>query len=286
MKVLFLLFLSIPLFSVEIILKNDEGYICDLIWEDEKIIRVKFKEKIYEFPKKEIEYRDDLKRGAHKGYKLSRFTLADGSVLKGQIAEEKEDFITVQTRFGFLKLDKPSIKNLEKAKQKEYFPDEDFLEKTYRTVKSNMGLSALSLGLTPTIPDSTNTASGGSLFFEPSFLYVNSSWRFGLKSEFLSTGGKEWIEFINNSFYVQRSFKFSERLDFYFNFGIGGVYMKYHSGTKLIAEGLNPSVFSEFGWQGLKFGNFGFRFGLRNLVSIENKTLGGIGFEMGVLYSL
>ena len=49
------------------------------------------------FKRKEIEFRDDLKTGIHKGYKLSKFTLGDGSILKGQIAEESLDSITVQT---------------------------------------------------------------------------------------------------------------------------------------------------------------------------------------------
>lgn len=174
LKFLLLFLLTLPLYSLEIILKTDEGYICDFIYEDERYIKIKFKEKIYEIPKKEIEHRDDQKGGAHKGYRLSRIKLSDGSILKGLLAEENQDSLTLQTRFGFLKLDKPSVKNIDRPDQKEYFPDPDYLEKSYKPTKTIFGISGIGLGGVPANKDSSNTISGGGFYVEPSFLDLNS----------------------------------------------------------------------------------------------------------------
>jgi hypothetical protein len=45
---------------------------------------------MYEIPKSEIQMRDNKKTGTHKEYTLSTIQLLDGTIVKGNIAEETE----------------------------------------------------------------------------------------------------------------------------------------------------------------------------------------------------
>ena len=85
-KLLIYTLLSFPLFSVEVILKNGDAFICDVVEENERILKVKWKEKIYNIPKSEILTRDNKKTGTHKGYALANIIMLDGSIVKGNIA--------------------------------------------------------------------------------------------------------------------------------------------------------------------------------------------------------
>jgi DNA recombination protein RmuC len=57
-KILLIIFFIQPVYSLELILKSGDAFICDTVEENDRFIKVRFKDKLYEIPKSEIQMRD------------------------------------------------------------------------------------------------------------------------------------------------------------------------------------------------------------------------------------
>ncbi len=91
LRLIFLLFtFTLPIYTTELIFKSGDAFICDVVEENDRILKIKFKDKMYDIPKSEIQMRDNKKTGTHKEYTLSTIQLLDGTIVKGNIAEETE----------------------------------------------------------------------------------------------------------------------------------------------------------------------------------------------------
>ncbi len=129
------------MYSLELILKSGDAFICDTVEENDRIIKVRFKDKLYEIPKSEIQMRDNTKTGTHKGYTLATIKMLDGTIVKGNIAEETNTTLTVQTILGYLSLDKAKISDVSKPDTKiEVVIPKEYLEQSYRLTPHKFGI--------------------------------------------------------------------------------------------------------------------------------------------------
>ena len=246
---------------------------------------MKWKDKVYDIPREEIVNLDMQRTGEHASYRLTSITLKDGTDIKGVIAEEKEKNITVKSRLGYLTVDRTQISEIKKPDKSEILLPSDFLEVSYRTRETKIGIYGLGGANAGEIANGNPSFGGGGFFLEPVSLNFRSKLQLGFAGEFLNLIGKDRIEMSNGFIYLQYRLKFSERLDFYTGLGLGGAYIKYYA-KDFLAEGLNPAGFFNLGWQGLKFGNFQTRIGLRATGVVDNYNYANIGVEFALLYRI
>jgi hypothetical protein len=68
--ILIIFLLSSSIFSAEVIMQTGDVFHCDVLFEESSTVRVKFKDKVFDIPKKEILSIDKTKLGNHTSYNL------------------------------------------------------------------------------------------------------------------------------------------------------------------------------------------------------------------------
>ncbi len=286
-----LLFLCLPLFSAEVVLKTGEVFICDLISENTYQIKVNWKGKEYVIPRQDIASVDLKKTGKHISYKYLNFRLNDGSQIKGAIADESNESYTLKTDVGFLTIDKNKIKTQDSKEEPKL---SEAYESGWVPEKLLMGITGTGLSNSAPINSNHPTSYGGGIFVEPISLQIFSRFQFGFRSEYLVSDGSGYpyvclacsvtgrYDFFNNFAYLKYNWKKSELLDFYGSFGGGASYVRYRLGDITLAS-LSPAATAEIGWQGIKFGRFFVRVSLRTVgIQEKNISLGMGGMEISV----
>lgn len=286
-KILLLLLLTTSLHPAEIILKSGDAFICDVVEENDRILKIRFKDKLYEIPKSEIQMRDNAKTGTHKGYTLSTVIMLDGTVVKGNIAEENNSTLTIQTILGYLHLDKAKIAEVKKPDPKvDVNISKDYLEQSYRLVPHKFGVIFYDAANGQPLAAVSPVIYGGGIFFEPSQLNWRDKWQLGFQTEFLVSHGEgSRYGFYNQVFYLQYRKLFSRWLDFYINMGIGAGYVRYKKEEAYI-EGVQGLAAISLGYQAIRFGKFTFRIGPRYTQYAEKPFYYNIGGEFALVYAL
>jgi hypothetical protein len=287
----FLLFILLVysnfLFSAEVTLRSENIFICEVIEENPDNIVILFKDHKFKIPRSEIQEINHDITGKHISYQNTVLTLKDGSIVKGQLAEETLEMITIKKGDDLLAIPRDTISNYKKWNDKQYSLPESYrvLEKEKPASNWNLGFYGVASKNTNKLGESNYASYGGGLFIEPSFLKVNERWLFGFQSEFLSSGGRLTYSFIQNFFYVQ----FNQIL-FGFN-----VYCKVGIGTSYItltendqsANALKGAGTFEGGWQNSLSDKTILRVGIRgNAIYEKPLTLEMIGMQISVGYRL
>ena len=297
--IFFLLFLvvSIEVFPAEVILQTGEAFIVDILVEERNYIKVKWKDKTFTIPKDDILSVDKTKTGKHISYAYYQFIMRDDSKIKGVIAEETNDTLTVNTDMGFIILDKSKIKErigLADPKQKINFPSK-YGEKDILLPETMIGIGGSYYSSHAPLNLTNANVYGGFLFLEPDFFRLSTSMRFGYRMEYhASLGDKAKYDFFNNIAYFQYGWqkKGNPYLDFYVNLGAGIAYERFISynqnpvGISFSAGGdtrgrsggetntaINPLSKIVIGWRGLKYKNFRLRVALENTAIYEPGTI-------------
>jgi hypothetical protein len=126
--------LTTSIFPAEVILKSGKSFICDILTEDERKIKISYKEQVYIVPRLEIQTIDYKKTGVHASRYYPSFQMKDGSAIKGLIAEEDKTSYTLQTDNGFIVIEKSKIANQEKGFEKNPEFPKDLLESAQELV--------------------------------------------------------------------------------------------------------------------------------------------------------
>ncbi len=274
----------INLFPIELQFPNGDVFHGELLFEDERSLTVRYKEKDYKIPKKDLESFDIAKKTSpNTSYKISSFTLKNGSTIKGLIAEEKKDEFIVKSELGFLTLLKSELKP--PIPSKENHPDfpEEYRANDKTNNQTRIGLSFIYLPLFDPLAGATPALNGGSLFVEPAFLKFGNSLQTGFRFEYLESNGPV-KEIRTQSGYVyltySKQFYSNPLLDFYATLGGGSSLLTYNLRSSSYSS-TSPSAYIDLGWQGLKFGSSFYRIGWKSLCFFEEtKTHCGSGAEI------
>ena len=258
--------------SAEIVLKNGDAFIADILENDSNKVRIRWKDKTFDIPKSDVQNIDTEKKGEHISYHYDTIILKDGTSIKGVIVKQNTNDLVVKTELGLLTIEKSKLENA-----KSLIPDKYNVDLPPEK-NSNVGITGSYSAFTQS-SDKVTQSSGGGLFIEPSFVHFNSRWRLGYKMEYLESSNSHF-RFYNNFLYLQYNWKKSNWIDFYGNLGIGGSIVNYRYQDKAIT-GSDPAAYLELGWAGLKFGKAIVRLGIIGIYLYENG--GGPGFGGGTI---
>jgi hypothetical protein len=260
------------LYSAEIVLKNGDAFIADILENDSNKVRIRWKDKTFDIPKSDVQNIDLEKRGEHISYHYDTIILKDGTQIKGVIVRQNTNDLVVKTELGLLTIEKSKLENA-----KNLIPDKYNVDLPPEK-NTNIGVTGSYSAFTQS-SDKVTQSFGGGLFIEPSFAHFNSRWRLGYKMEYLESSNSRF-RFYNNFLYLQYNWKKSNWIDFYANLGIGGSIVNYRYQDKAIT-GTDPAGYLELGWAGLKFGKAIVRLGIIGIYLYENG--GGPGFGGGAI---
>ncbi|MCB1144880.1 MAG: hypothetical protein KDK54_21715 [Leptospiraceae bacterium] len=274
------LFISIPISSVEIVFPSGDAFLVEIISEDSRTYKVKYKENIYTIPKNDLEKIDLLKQGKDRSYTYLDFNLKDGSKIKGIVAEENTVEYIIQSELGFVTISKSSLKgDLPDTKKSASFdPKYSFSEPLIPETRIGIFCSNMISSSIPVISRS------GGLYLEPSY-FKYSKFQFGYKLQYDSFKNKSDYNILHNQFYLQYPIKFANPLlDFYFQIGGGFSDISYKSNYEN-HSGLEGSFLLESGWQGWKWNNLYSRISIKTIGIKEQSGiifLNGIEFGIGI----
>ncbi|EQA55394.1 LA_3334 family protein [Leptospira kmetyi] len=275
-------------YSAEIVLKDGSSFIGKVQEESDIRIRFLWKEKSYEIPRKDIVSIDPTKNGSDTSYHYTSFQLKDGSTLKGIVAEESEKELMIKTDLGFIHLDKNKIRSSDAPETLSPILNPKYLNTGDKNWNHKIGVSFQALSNGAPLGASNPATYGGAFYIEPAFFEL---WKFrpGLRLEYqVSNSNSSNYTFLNQFFYLNRSFRIGDSLiwDFYSNIGIGSSTIQ-HSGNSQRFSGTNPALYFEFGWQGLQIKSVVFRTGIRSTCFFEsNGQVCNAGIEIGALLIL
>ncbi|EMP04378.1 LA_3334 family protein [Leptospira santarosai] len=284
--VIFFPFLSI--LATEIVFKDGSAFIGKI--QEESDIRIKFlwKERSYEIPRKDIISVDPAKNGSDTSYHYTSFQLKDGSTLKGIVAEDSDKELMIKTDLGFIHLDKNKIRSSDAPESLNPILNPKYLNTGDKNWNHKFGISLQALANGSPLGASNPATFGGAVYLEPAFFEL-WRWRPGFRLEYqVSNSNVSNYSFLNQFFYLNRSFRFGESLlwDFYTNIGAGSSTIQY-SGNSQRLSGTNPALYFEVGWQGLQVRSIVFRTGLRSTCIFEpNGQVCNVGIELGALLIL
>ncbi len=264
--------LTLSIHSAEIVLKNGDAFIADILENNSNKVRIRWKDKTFDIPKSDIQNIDTEKKGEHISYHYDTIILKDGTQIKGVIVRQNTNDLVVKTELGLLTIEKSKLENT-----KNLIPDKYNIDSPPEK-NTNIGVTGSYSAFTQS-SDKVTQSSGGGLFIEPSFVHFNSRWRLGYKMEYLESSNSRF-RFYNNFLYLQYNWKKSNWIDFYANLGIGGSIVNYRYRDKAIT-GSDPATYLELGWAGLKFGKAIVRMGIIGIYLYENG--GGPGFGGGTI---
>ena len=274
------------LFAIELQFPNGDVFHAELLLDDERLLTVRYRGNDYKIPKKDLESFDiGKKTSLNTSYKISSFTLKNGSVIKGLIAEEKKEEFVVKSELGFLTISKSEIKP--PFPSKELHPEfpEEYRANDKANNQTKLGISFLYLPLFQPLANATPPLNGVSFFVEPAFLKIGNSMQTGFRFEYLESNGPV-KEIRTQSGYAYltyfKMFNQNPLLDFYGTFGAGSSLLTFHSSqNRTNYSGISPSAYVELGWQGLKISSSFYRIGWKSLCFFEEqKTQCGSGLEI------
>ena len=275
--ILLLFFLCIStLYPAEILLKQGEMYVVDVISEEAEEIHIRWKGKLYSIPKKHILTIDRAKSGIHDSRKLSKLLLDDGSEIQGTIVENAPDKVTILSSLGYLSIKKKKIKELLNSTDKPELPDE-YLDNPGENLKNNLGFFSESGYNTSKKKKKFPIRYGAGILFEPAFAFYSLRPGFFLV---YNTSAPKGFQFFETVLYVNKLFNLYKDYNVYINLGGGGSYVKYKKENNDI-EGLNPLVYASSGLQSTFFDNVLLRLGLKVTYIHENSlhfANGGLEF--------
>jgi hypothetical protein len=270
-----LFFLTMSLFPAEVILKSGKAFICDILTEEERQIKISYKEQVYIVPRSEIQTIDYKKKGVHISRFYPSFQMKDGSSIKGLIAEADKTSYTLQTDNGFIVIEKNKIASQEKDFEKNPEFPKDLLESA-NSPETRIGVGGSGFVNGAPLSGSHPSSLGGFLFIEPAFLGFAKKFQLGYRTDYFDSAGNGKYSFYNNFGYLQYNLKISRFLHFYVNAGGGASSVRYQSRSENFS-GINPAGYMELGYQGLQWDRVFIRLALRG-VYINEK---GLGFGMG-----
>ncbi|MCT8332739.1 hypothetical protein NUH30_03560 [Leptospira sp. 85282-16] len=276
---------SISIYPAELRFPNGEVFHSEFVYEDERLLVVRFKGSEYKVPKKDLEYYNLVNNGQiNNSYKIAILSLKNGSVIKGTIADKNKDEVIIKSELGFLTINRSEIKNtVSEADESPEFPIV-YLANDKLDNQTRVGGSFTYLPLFPPLGNQTPPLFGLSVFTEPAFLRFKNTYQLGFKFEYLQSTGP-LKEVITQSGYVylhqSKVFQSNPLFDFYGIVGIGTSSVTYRFDQNNAKTGTNPSAYIELGWQGLKYGPSFYRIGWKNLCFFEiEKTHCGTGLEL------
>lgn len=260
--------------STEIVLSNGDAFIADILEENPETVKIQWKGKIFSIPRSEIQSISKDKSGEHIAYKYNSFRLKDGSTIKGILLKLDVSSLVIKTELGILTIEKSKLEDSGASIPKEY-------ENTNPVQKTTiMGLGANSYSFRKNLQEEISILSGGNFFIEPSSFYWKEKYRLGYRVEFLGPV----YNILIHSIYFQYRYFYSNILDFYINIGPGASFVSYEEGRKKVT-GLDPSIYAEIGWQGIKYEKLILRLGLSNYYLYEQgggPGLIGINLSLGM----
>ncbi|PJZ45143.1 LA_3334 family protein [Leptospira brenneri] len=271
--------------AAELRFPNGEVFHTEFVYEDERMLVVRFKGSEYKIPKKDLEYYDLSNKGqTNHSYKIAILSLKNGSVIKGTIADKNKDEVIIKSELGFLTINKNEIKNdIPIVDERPEFPIV-YLANDKLDNQTRIGGSFTYLPLFPPLGNQTPPLYGLSIFTEPAFLRFKNTYQLGFKFEYLqSTGPIKEVTSQSGYVYLHQSKTFNSNplLDFYGIVGIGMSSLSYRFDQNNAKIGSNPSAYLELGWQGLKYGPSFYRIGWKNLCFFEiEKIHCGSGLEI------
>jgi hypothetical protein len=258
--------------SAEIVLANGDAFIADILTENSETVSIQWKGKIFSIPRSEIQSIDKDKVGEHIAYKYNSFRLKDGSTIRGILLKLDVTTLVIKTELGILTIEKSKLEDSGASIPKEYENINPVAK------KSVLGIGLNAYSFRKNIQEEIAVLSGGNFFIEPSFLYWKEKYRLGYKVEYLGTS----YNILTHSVYFQYRYYHSELLDFYINIGPGASFVSYQEGRKKVT-GLDPSIYTEIGWQGIKFQKVVVRLGFSNYYLYEqNGGPGLLGFNLSL----
>lgn len=280
-----LLVYSTILFSAEVTLRSENSFICEILEENPDFLLILFKDKKYKIPQSEILTIDNNTIGTHSIYSNTILTLDDESVVKGLLAEDTANMITLKKGEELLAIPKNSIKAIKKADNVDYSKFESFQikEKEKSSEVSIWGFYGLSFKNGYILSDIKYSSTGAGLFVEPAFGKLNDRWFFGFQTEYFTTGGSLSYSFFQNILYLgYNPILFGQ--SFYSKLGLGTSYtIVSENGNS--ATALRSAATLESGWQKNFQENYLFRVGLRaNGINVSSGVVDLVGFQISLGY--
>ncbi|PJZ29479.1 LA_3334 family protein [Leptospira kmetyi] len=265
----FILCLTIPLFSSELLLKNGNAFLIEEINENADTVSLRWKGRLYRIPKSEIQRIDYSRKGPESSYRYSEFRLTDGSSVRGIVVERKKDKLVFRTELGFVEIEKSKIQNLSSNEEENESPDlpDKFLSGRSGENQLYVGGSFFLQANHGSWAKSNPASGGGGFFIEKSFLN-HPLWFFGFLSEYsvAPSTSQGSISLWNQSLYLGKQYGPSAP---YFLFG-GGVTSVQWKGDSRSFNGTDPELLGELGWAWEFSNGSRLRLGLRSQCTIES----------------
>ncbi|MEI7011535.1 LA_3334 family protein [Leptospira licerasiae] len=272
--------------ATELLLNNGDAFILEVISEDEKYVRVQWKNRVYAIPKKDIRKLDYSKKGEQSSYSYSTYQLKDGSRIQGILAKENDSVYVIRTEVGFLEIDKSRVSNVESSGIKEPDLPSEYLPANQPQPETVFGLTAAYMpNFQPLGPAFPATGAFG-FFVEPAFMRMKDTYQWGFRIEGLASKSESgnfsvlhaWTNFGRNWLIGG-----NQNLDFYAKLGLGVASVQYkHDDTS--RAGIDPSASVELGYQGFRWGDFQLRAGIRGTCFFETAAsfcMAGLEISIG-----
>ncbi|PKA15874.1 LA_3334 family protein [Leptospira haakeii] len=269
--------------AAELLLKNGNSYLLDVVHEDDRNVQVNWKGRVYTIPKKEVQKLDYSKKGSQTSYRYSTFILKDGSRIRGVIAEERDKGYTIRTDVGFLEIEKSQIQDMDNGGSSSPDLPNEYLTESVKQPETILGGSLSFLANTAPIAPAHSVTGGAGFFVEPAFLFLSEKYQVGFKTEYLISPGNSNYSFLNAYSYIKKDFGSGESKNWYGILGAGFGSVRYQRGETQVS-GVDPLGYVEFGYQGWKLGNMVFRSGLRANCYFESRgtvCMGGLEISLG-----
>ena len=275
--------LSIPqtLRAAEIVLRSGDVFVGDILREQDRETTFRWQDKTYSIPRRDIDRVDYGKTGKHVSYRYSNFVMRDGSTIRGVVAEETPQTITVKTELGFLPLERASIQSTDHVSGRIISPPETYLKKPVDVPQTILGGGPAFLANGPPVGRTHPFSAGVGLFVEPAFLEWRS-FRIGYLLEYLSSRAQgRSYEMLGNTLYAGRELSLWGMDRAYFRVGAGLLQVSYRDGQDRFA-GIDPLVLGELGRR-FQYGGSVLSLGGRLSCAVES---GAVPCMVGVVFGI
>ncbi|TGM12037.1 hypothetical protein EHQ81_01535 [Leptospira selangorensis] len=280
-----LLWLSSPILAADLLLSNGDGFILDVVSEDERAITVSWKNRIYVIPRSEVLKVDTSRKGPHTSYRTSHFILKDSTSIRGVLAEEKETSYTVKTDLGYLDIDKSRIKSSKIPPDQDAKLPSEFLSEKMTQPETKWGGSLSTYGGIGSIANSAPLWLSGSMFIEPAYFRLGERNQLGIRVDALGSSGGTNTRYsvLMPEIYLFRGFGFFEERNFYLSIGFGPAAVQSKSGGET-QSGIVPGAHLEIGYQGWRWDTSFLRIGGKVLCFADASSpfcTAGLEFSFG-----
>ncbi|TGL64639.1 LA_3334 family protein [Leptospira sarikeiensis] len=281
-SIFWILLLPIPLLSFEILLKNGDAFISEVITEEPSHIIVQWKEKKYKIPRSEIQRLDPRKKGADSSYRYSEWKLTDGTVLKGILIEKKENKLVLKTELGFAEIEKNKIlsQNFEETFSEPPQIPEQYLFISGSSSNWRIGIYGIGSYSWGAWSHSFPITYGGGGFVEKDT--DSKLWFYGFSSELSGGKGNHGnISLWSQSFYLGRNYGNSSSPYWILGAGASSITRTYEDEK---TSALTPDLILEFGWSWKTNTRSEIRLGVRSQCSLDGESSlcrSGVKFSWG-----